>query len=117
MFIFRKDVKAPLSALQVGDEALVRTFQGKAVFIEVTKAAEANAQLVDSGKVSSFTLNAQGKIATIALTKEVNGTINSIIYNVDPNVTITGNSGVLSPNLNVVVKGTHNLVQSIEILA
>ncbi|QMV40831.1 S-layer homology domain-containing protein [Cohnella cholangitidis] len=117
VFIFRKDVKAPLSALQVGDEALVRTFQGKAVFIEVTKAAEANVQLADSGKVSSFTLNAQGKIATIALIKEVNGTINSIIYNVDPNVTITGNSGVLSPNLNVVVKGTNNLVQSIEILA
>lgn len=116
VFIFRKDVKAPFSALQVGDEALVRTYQNKAVFIEVTKTADANVQLVDSGKVSSFTY-AQGKIATISLSKDVNGTIQMITYNVDANVTITGNSGVLSPNLNVVVKGTNNLVQSIEIIA
>lgn len=117
VFIFRKDVKASLSALQVGDEALMRTFQGKAVFIEVTKEAQANIQLVDTGKVSSFTLNAQGKIATISLSKEVNGTLQTIIYNVDANVAISGNSGVLSPNLNVVVKGANNLVHTIEILA
>ncbi|QJD84096.1 S-layer homology domain-containing protein [Cohnella herbarum] len=116
VFIFRKDVKAPLSALQVGDEALVRTYQNKAVFIEVTKTAVANVQLVDTGKVSSFTY-AQGKIATISLSKEVNGTLQIISYNVDANVTITGNSGVLSPNLNVLVKGTNNVVQAIEILA
>ncbi|WP_239618226.1 S-layer homology domain-containing protein [Cohnella mopanensis] len=117
VFIFRKDVKAPLSALQAGDEALVRTYQGKAVFIEVTKPADVIFQLVDSGKVGSFSLNAQGKIATLSLSKEVNGTLQTIIYNVDANVTIIGNSGVLSPNLNVVVKGTNNIVQSIEILA
>ncbi|MCD9024008.1 S-layer homology domain-containing protein [Cohnella silvisoli] len=117
VFIFRKDVKAPLSALQVGDEALVRTFQGKAVFIEVTKPAASAVQLTDSGKVSSFTLNAQGKIATISITKDVNGTQQVIIYNVDANVAITGNNGVLSPNLNVIVKGENNVVKSIEIQA
>jgi hypothetical protein len=115
VFIFRKDVKAPISALQVGDEVLVRTFEGKAVFIEVTKTAVTNVQLTDSGKVSSFTLNAQGKIATIALTKDVNGVQQIIIYNVDANVSITGNSGVLSPNLNVIVKGENNVVKIIEI--
>jgi len=117
VFIFRKDVKAPLSALTVGDEVLVRTFQGKAVFIEVTKTAPVNTQFVDVGKVGSFSLNTQGKIATISVSKDVNGTLQTIIYNVDPNVTITGNTGVLSPNLNVVVKGNNNIVQSIEILA
>ncbi|RED57107.1 S-layer homology domain-containing protein [Cohnella lupini] len=117
VFIFRKDVKAPLSALQTGDEILLRTFQGKAVFIEVTKLAVPVTQLVDAGKVSFFTLNQQGKIATISLSKDVNGTMQTIIYNVDANVTITGNSGVLSPNLNVVVKGNNNIVQTIEILS
>lgn len=115
VFIFRQDVKAPLSSLQVGDEALVRTFQGKAVFIEVTKTAVTIVQLTDSGKVSSFTLNAQGKISTIAITKEVNGVQQIIIYNVDSNVSITGNAGVLSPNLNVIVKGENNVVKIIEI--
>ncbi|TVX98817.1 S-layer homology domain-containing protein [Cohnella terricola] len=117
VFIFRKDTKVPVSALQAGDEALVRTFNGKVIFIEVTKPAEAHISFVDSGKVSSFTLNEQGKIATISLTKEVNGTVQIVIFNVDPNVAITGNAGVLSPNLNVIVKGANNLVQSIEIVA
>ncbi len=117
VFIFRNDVKAPLSALVVGDEALVRTFQGKAVFIEVTKTAATNVQLTDAGKVSSFSLNAQGKIATISISKDVNGTQQVIIYNVDANVSITGNSGVLSPNQNVVLKGENNIVKIIEIQA
>jgi hypothetical protein len=117
VFIFRNNVKAPVSALQVGDELLVRTYQGKAVFIEVTKTAVSAVQLTDSGVVSTFTLNAQGKISTISITKVVNGVQQVIIYNVDPNVTITGNSGVLAPNLNVIVKGENNVVKTIEIQA
>ncbi|BBI35047.1 S-layer homology domain-containing protein [Cohnella abietis] len=117
VFIFRKDVKAPLSALQVGDEALVRTFQGKAVFIEVTKVASASYQIMDAGIVSSFSLNAQGKIATISIAKDNNGTLQRIIYNVDANATISGNSGVLAPNLNVVVRGSNYVVQAIEIIS
>jgi hypothetical protein len=114
VFIFRQNVKAPLTALQVGDEALVRTYQGKAVFIEVTKIAGTIVQFTDAGKVSTFTLN-QGKIATISIDKLVNGTQQVIIYNVDANVIITGNNGVLSPNLNVIVRGENNVVKSIEI--
>ncbi|MFD0675119.1 S-layer homology domain-containing protein [Cohnella sp. GCM10027633] len=37
VFIFRDNVKSPASALKVGDVVLVRTYEGKAVFIEVTK--------------------------------------------------------------------------------
>ena len=117
VFIFRKDVKAPVSALQVGDVALVRTYQGKVVFIEVTKTADVNMTLTDMGKVIAYTLNAQGKIATISISKEINGVQSTIIYNVDSNVTITGNSGILSANLIVVVRGVNHVVQSIEIQA
>lgn len=116
VFIFRENVKSPLSSLRKGDEAVVRTYQGKAVFIEVTRTAAENVQFADSGKVISFILNAEGKIATVSLSKEVNGTVQLTLYNVDPNVTIVGNAGVLSPNLNVVVKGNNNVVHTIEIL-
>lgn len=117
VFIFRKDVKAPVSALQPGDEVLVRTFEGKAVFIEVTKAAEAVVDFTDTGKVSTFTLNAEGKIATITISKDVNGVQQSVVYNVDANVVISPTGSVLAPNANVVVKGTNNVVKSIEIKA
>jgi hypothetical protein len=112
VFIFRKDVKVPLSALQVGDVVLMRTFQGKIVFIDVTKPVETNVQLLDSGTVSSIRFES-GRIATITLSKLVNNVQQTIIYDVDANVSITGNNGVLSPNLNVVVKGANNVVKEI----
>jgi hypothetical protein len=117
VFIFRNNVKSPLSALVAGDVVLIRTYEGNAIFIEVTSTSTPPVvtTLVDSGTVSSFTLNAQGKISSLTLTKVVNGVTQVIIYNVDANVTITGNSGVLSPNLNVVVNGENGVVKSIVI--
>lgn len=115
VFIFRNNVKSPVSALVAGDEALIRTYENKAVFIEVTKIATPVVQLNDAGNVTTFTLNAEGKIATLSLTRTVNGVSQTVVYNVDPNVTVTGGSGVLAPNLNVVVKGENNVVKSIEI--
>ncbi len=113
VFIFRDNVKASLSALKSGDEALVRTYEGKAVFIEVTQTAEANTQFVDSGMLTSFTLNPDGKLTTVSLNKTLNGVTHVIIYNVDANVSISG--GGLTSNVNVVVRGTNSLVQTIEI--
>lgn len=115
VFVFRKDVKAPASALQVGDQVLVRTYQGKAVFIEVTKAAEAAVQFTDAGKINAFTFNAEGKLATISLNRDVNGNASTIVYNVDPNVVVKGGSGVLAANLVVIVKGENNYVKEIQI--
>ncbi len=113
VFIFRDNVKASFSALKSGDEALVRTYEGKAVFIEVTQTAEANTQFVDSGMLTSFTLNPDGKLTTVSLNKTLNGVTHVIIYNVDANVSISG--GGLTSNVNVVVRGTNSLVQTIEI--
>ncbi|MFC5469524.1 S-layer homology domain-containing protein [Cohnella suwonensis] len=119
VFIFRKDVKSPLSSLQVGDQALVRTFEGKAVFIEVTKTADAVAfTLNDAGKISNISLNAQGKIATLTIVKTVNGTQQTTIYNVDSaNLKVTGNNGILSTDLNVVVRGNNGVIQEIDVTA
>jgi hypothetical protein len=117
VFVFRDDVKAPASAIQVGDQVLVRTHEGKAVFIEVTKEADAAVQFTDAGKISAFTFDAQGKIATLSLNKNVNGTGSTVVYNVDPSVKITGGSGVLAANLYVFVKGENNIVKEIQIIS
>lgn len=115
VFIFRNDAKVAVTALKAGDEVLVRTYQGKVVFIEVTKPAEEATTLTDQGSVSTFTLNANGKIATITLSKTVNGVLNTVLYNVSDAVTISGGNGVLTPNQNVVVTITNNVVTAIAI--
>jgi hypothetical protein len=115
VFIFRNDVKAAPGDLKAGDEALLRTYQGKVVFIEVTKTAEEAQTRTDAGQVGVFTLNAQGKIATLSLVKTVNGTTQTTVYNVSENVTITGGNGVLAPNQNVVVQIAGNVITSIAI--
>ncbi|KIL36179.1 S-layer protein [Cohnella kolymensis] len=118
VFVFRNDVKVALTAIQPGDEVLVRTFEGKAVFIEVTKIAPAVINFTETGKVSTFAVNGEGKITTITITKEVTGgTAQSIVLQVDPNVTISPAGGVLAPNATVTVTGTNNVVKTITITA
>lgn len=115
VFIFRNNVKSAPSALQAGDEVLVRTYQGKVVFIEVTKTAEQAATKTDQGTVGTITLNSSGKIATISIVKVTNGVQNAVIYNVSDAVTITGGNGALAPTQNVVVTLTNNVVTAIAI--
>lgn len=117
VFVFRNDVKSPSTAIVAGDEVLLRTYEGKAVFIEVTKMATPIVPLVEAGKLESFTLNSQQKLATITISVSVNGVATSKILNVDPNVTITGGNGILSSQSIIVVKGENGVVKSIEIQA
>ena len=117
VFVFRNNVKSPSTAIVAGDEVLLRTYEGKAVFIEVTKLATPIVQFVEAGKLESFTLNSQQKLATITISVSVNGVATSKILNVDPSVTITGGNGILSSQSIVVVKGENNIVKSIEIQA
>jgi hypothetical protein len=120
VFIFRNGVKAPVSDLKAGDELWVRIVDGKVIFIEVTKLAQTPAPtptpspvtLTDTGTVNEFTLGATG-LATLSLKKEANGTTSTIVYNVAPNVQVTG--GVLAANANVLVTIENNLVTKIQI--
>jgi hypothetical protein len=115
VFVFRNGVKTSASAIVAGDQVLVRTYNGQAVFIEVTKMASETTAFTDAGKVSAFTFDSFGRIATISLVRDVNGTTSTIVYNVDPGVTITGGSGVLAVNLTVIVKGENTTVKQIQI--
>lgn len=115
VFVFREDKKVDVSAVQVGDTVLARTYGGKVVFIEVTKTAQQTIETTDYGTVGSFTLNAQGKIATLSLSKTVNGSAAITVYNVADNVVISGGNGALSPNQSVIVTIAANAVTKIAI--
>ncbi|MCA0755361.1 S-layer homology domain-containing protein [Paenibacillus sp. N4] len=115
VFIFRDDKKAPVSELKAGDEVLVRTYQNKVVFIEVTKEAPEVVAFDETGIVNTVTVNSQGKLATISVTNTVNGQTSVLIYNIDPNVTITGEASLLKAGQLVQVKGENGTVKSIVI--
>jgi hypothetical protein len=115
VFVFRDGVKSAVTALKAGDTVLLRTYQNKAIFIEVTQNAPTVVSFTETGTINSVSFNTQGKLATISLTKEVNGSPQAMIYNVDANVTITGNASLLTAGQTVEVKGASGSVSSIVI--
>jgi hypothetical protein len=115
VFVFRDGVKSAVTALKAGDTVLLRTYQNKAIFIEVTQNAPTVVSFTETGTINSVSFNTQGKLATISLTKEVNGSPQAMIYNVDANVAITGNASLLTAGQTVEVKGANGSVSSIVI--
>jgi hypothetical protein len=116
VFIFRDNKKAAVADLQAGDEVLVRTYQNKVIFIEVTKLAAAQpTTTIESGTLNSYSLNAQGKIATVSIMKLVNGAPQATIYNVDANVVITGDFAKLVAGNPVDLTVENNVVKLIVI--
>ncbi|TJY39755.1 S-layer homology domain-containing protein [Cohnella pontilimi] len=118
VFVFRNGVKVAAAALQAGDQLWLRVVDGKVIFIEVTKAGQTPAPApvtsTDVGKVNQFTLNTNGTgVATLSLSKDVNGTPTTIVYNVAANVVI---EGTLAANANVVLTIENNLVTKIQVL-
>jgi hypothetical protein len=116
VFIFRDNKKAAVADLQAGDEVLVRTYQNKVIFIEVTKLAAAQpTTTIESGTLNSYSLNAQGKIATVSIMKLVNGAPQATIFNVDANVVITGDFAKLVAGNPVDLTVENNVVKLIAI--
>lgn len=114
-FILRNGVKVAPSAIQVGDEVKVRTFNNTVVFVEVTKLAEVNQSFDVLGTLNATTLNAQGKIATISITQNINGTNQTTIYNVSADVALTGNLGSFTQGHLIQLKGQNQVVTSIDV--
>jgi len=115
-FIYRDGVQVSASALQIGDVVKARSYNGQVIFVEVVQ----NGQAVDptfsvTGFLAATTLNASGQIATISLTQTVNGVVQTTVYNVSPTVTLTGNLSQFVVNHLIEVRGTNQLVTSIDI--
>ncbi|MBM7566752.1 S-layer homology domain-containing protein [Paenibacillus sacheonensis] len=118
VFIFRDNVKASVSALKAGDEVLVRTYQNKVVFIEVTKKApEAPQATTQIGAFSSMKLNAQGRISTITILKAVNGGTQASELNVSPDVTVIGEAALLEYGHAVELTVLNGIVVSIKVVS
>ncbi|WP_308635595.1 S-layer homology domain-containing protein [Paenibacillus silvisoli] len=118
VFIFRDNAKAAVSALKAGDEVLVRTFENKVVFIEVTKNAVENAIVKQTGKFNSIVaVNAQGKIKSISFTKDGDNSTQAFVLNVSPDAAIVGNEDLLVSGQTVELTIVNNIVYTIKIVA
>jgi len=115
VFIFKDGKKSPVSALAAGDEVLVRTYQNRVVFIEVTKSAPVATTFQELGSIYSLGFNSQAKLSTITLTRVEGGQTLIFIKDVASNVSIVGDASKLKAGQLVVIKGQDNIVSTIEI--
>ena len=114
-FIYRSGAKVDASALRAGDKVFVLTYNGEAVFIEVTQTAQQSNAFTDAGFLNSVTLNADGRLATISLTKYTDSGTLAVIYNVSQNVQIVGDASLLASGRYIEVSGTDSTVTKIVI--
>jgi hypothetical protein len=115
-FIFRNGTKVTAAELKPGDQIRANLYNGNVVFIEVTKAVDnQQADFTVNGTFNSYTLNSQGKIATISVNQTVNGSVQTSVYNVSPNLTIYGDLALLTAGRAVELKGNNQLVHTITI--
>ncbi|MDF2936227.1 MAG: S-layer protein [Paenibacillaceae bacterium] len=112
-FIYRNNARVALNALVAGDTLKIRTFNGIALFVEVTTAVT-NPSFSVTGLYKDMTLTAEGKIATIKIAQTVSGTVQEAVYNVAPTVSITGGSLPAADRL-IELKGSNALVTEIKI--
>jgi hypothetical protein len=119
-YIFRDGVKVAATALQVGDELKIRTYNNAAIFIDVVKNAtqqppQQNTFTV-TGSVYS-TVVSQGVLTQITINQSVvnNGTttVQQVTYGVAANATLTPAGAQLVQNQNVELKGANNIVTAI----
>jgi hypothetical protein len=112
-FIYRNGTRVALNALVAGDTLKIRTYNGTALFVEVTSAVT-NPTFSVIGLYKDMTLTPEGKIATIKIAQTVSGTVQEAVYNVAPTVTITGGSLPAADRV-VELKGSNALVTEIKI--
>ncbi|MEK8127756.1 S-layer homology domain-containing protein [Paenibacillus filicis] len=116
-YIFRNGVRVSPSQIVTGDQVLVRTYGGKAIFVEVTKMAGDNGQTVDfvvSGTLNSYTLNSQGSLGTISINQKLeNGGVQTAVYNVAQNVYISGDVSLLTAGRSIELRGKQQSVHTI----
>ncbi|MEC0264768.1 S-layer homology domain-containing protein [Paenibacillus anseongense] len=111
--VYRNGVRATLSDLRTGDVVNLRTSNNQVIYIEVTRNAGVDQSFDIYGYLKSTTVNAQGVIATITISQNVNGTDQNTLYNVSPSVSLSGNLGLFSEGHLVELIGSNNLVTSI----
>lgn len=114
-FIYRGGVKVAASALQVGDQVKVRSYNNLVIFVEVVTPAAVDQNFSVTGALNGTTLNANGGIATVSIIQSINGSNQTSLYNVASNVQMTGNLALFVQGHLVELKGKDKLVTAIDI--
>lgn len=114
-FVLRNGVKVAATEIAVGDTVKVRAFNNTVVFVEVTANAPVSTAFDILGALTATTINAQGKIATITITRNINGVDQTTTYNVASTFTLTGTLANFTPGHVVQVKGDNQLVTTIDV--
>jgi hypothetical protein len=115
-YIFRNGAKVAASALQVGDQIKIRSYNNIVIFVEVVNPGVVTPPNVNViGLLAGTTTNASGGIATISITQTINGVTQTTIYNVGANVQITGNLSLFVQGHLIELASTNQLVTTIVI--
>ncbi|OCT14626.1 S-layer protein [Paenibacillus pectinilyticus] len=114
-FILRNGVKVAASDIAVGDTVKVRLYNNTVVFAEVTGSAPVNTTFDILGTLTATTINAQGKIATISITQNVNGVNQTTTYNVATTFALTGNLANFTAGHLIQLKGQNQSVTTIDV--
>ncbi len=116
--IFRNGMRVAAANLKVGDQVSVLTQAGSSliVLLQVTTPVEQTDQpFTVDGLFKSLTVNSTGDIATITVSQSVYGGEQNAVYNVSPDVTVSGDLSQLVDNHPIQLKGENRLVSQITI--
>lgn len=117
-FVFRGGVRTALGALVAGDTVKVRTYNGTAIFVEVTQTAApapVDTSFTVYGVYKDITLGTDGKIATVTVTQNINGVTQDTVYKVAAGVVLTGTLPAVNKLLEL--KGSAGVVTSIKVVS
>ncbi|MCP1312237.1 S-layer homology domain-containing protein [Paenibacillus tyrfis] len=117
VFVFRNGSRVAFGDLRTGDQVLIRTYGGKAIYVEVLNTTSDPQQQTDftvTGTLNSYTLNSKGGLANITINQNVNGGgVQSAVYGVAPEVYISGDVSQLTAGRALELRGKNQLVHTI----
>ncbi|MCP3773598.1 S-layer homology domain-containing protein [Paenibacillus sp. MZ04-78.2] len=117
VFVFRNGSRVAPGDLRTGDQVLIRTYGGKAIYVEVLNTTGDPQQQTDftvTGTLNSYTLNSKGGLANITINQNVNnGGVQTAVYGVAPEVYISGDVSQLTAGRALELRGKNQLVHTI----
>ncbi|KEQ26426.1 S-layer homology domain-containing protein [Paenibacillus tyrfis] len=117
VFVFRNGSRVAPGDLRTGDQVLIRTYGGKAIYVEVLNTTNDPQQQTDftvTGTLNSYTLNSKGGLATVSINQNVNsGSVQTAVYSIAPEVYISGDVSQLTAGRTLELRGKNQLVHTI----
>lgn len=117
VFVFRNGSRVTPGDLRTGDQVLIRTYGGKAIYVEVLNTTGDPQQQTDftvTGTLNSYTLNSKGGLATVSINQSLNsGSVQTAVYSIAPEVYISGDVSQLTAGRTLELRGKNQLVNTI----